>query len=185
MLSTVAFAQNIAVINGKPISSKEFMWVYKKNHNGIANASYTDLLNYLNLYINFKLKVLDAKANKLDVDTAYLTEIAGYENALAAQKKQNTKSPDYQLLINEYREGILMFNISEQKIWNKAQENESDLRTFYINHKNNYNNQSFDNVRGQVVTDYQQNLENNWINTLRGKYSIKIIENELKKLAKL
>ncbi|WP_449435196.1 hypothetical protein [Pedobacter steynii] len=27
---TGAFAQNVAVVNGKPISNKEFMWVYKK-----------------------------------------------------------------------------------------------------------------------------------------------------------
>lgn len=185
LLSTVVFAQNIAVINGKPLSSKEFMWVYKKNHNGIAKASYTDILNYLNLYINFKLKVLDARANKLDADTAYLAEIASYQNALEGQKKQNKKLPDYEFLINEYREGVLMFNISEQKIWNKSQENEDDLHNFYISHKNKYNDESFDKARGQIVSDYQQDLENKWINTLRGKYPVKIIENEVKKLAKL
>ena len=56
------FAQNVATVNGKSISSKEFMWVYKKNHAGVANASYQELNAYLNLYINFKLKVVDAKA---------------------------------------------------------------------------------------------------------------------------
>ncbi|MGF1922883.1 MAG: hypothetical protein ACQUHE_01795, partial [Bacteroidia bacterium] len=61
-MNFLAFAQNVASVNGKSISSKEFMWVYKKNHGGVTNASYADLSAYLNLYINFKLKVIDARS---------------------------------------------------------------------------------------------------------------------------
>lgn len=62
------------------------MWFYKKNHGGTANVSTKDLEAYLNQYINFKLKVLDAKEMGLDTDTAYLAEIKNYETTLAAQK---------------------------------------------------------------------------------------------------
>ncbi|MBP8067151.1 MAG: hypothetical protein KAY27_01185 [Pedobacter sp.] len=184
-LNLLAYAQNVAIVNGKSISSKEFMWVYKKNHSGIANASYSDLAAYLDLYINFKLKVIDARSMGLDTDTAYKAEINGYENALKAQKKTSPKNSEYAYIMNEYREGVLMFNISERKIWSKAWDNETKLREFYSTNTSNYANKNFDEVRGQVIADYQQNLENEWIKLLRTKYTVKINEEELRKLAKL
>ncbi|MEJ5993074.1 hypothetical protein WG904_01495 [Pedobacter sp. Du54] len=184
-MNFVAFAQNVASVNGKSISSKEFMWVYKKNHGGVANASYPELSSYLELYVNFKLKVLDARSMGLDADTAYKAEINGYENALKAQRKTSPKNLEYAYIMNEYREGVLMFNVSERKIWSKAWDNESKLREYYSENASNYANKGFDEVRGQVIADYQQNLENEWIKLLRTKYPVKINNDELRKLAKL
>lgn len=161
------------------------MWVYKKNHGGVASASYADLVAYLDLYINFKLKVIDARAMGLDADTAYKTEINGYENALKAQKKTSPKNLEYAFIMNEYREGVLMFNISEKKIWSKVWDNENKLREFYSSNSANYGNKGFDEVRGQVIADYQQSLENEWIKILRAKYTVKINDEELRHLAKL
>ena len=184
-LNFIAFAQNVASVNGKSISSKEFLWVYKKNHPGITNVSYTDLSAYLNLYINFKLKVIDAKAMGLDADTAYKTEVNGYENALKAQKKTSPKNIEYGFIMNEYREGVLMFNISEKKVWSRAWDDESKLREFYNSNTSSYTNKSFDEIRGQVIADYQQQLEYEWIKLLRTKYTVKINDEELRHLAKL
>lgn len=160
------------------------MWVYKKNHGGSANATYEELANYLNLYINFKLKVIDAKAMNLDADTAYQKEINGYEKTLKAQRKKLPKHVEYDFVINEYREGVLMFNVSEKKIWSKVIESDDEVKDFYHRFSANYGGKSFDEVHGQVVADYQQELEKEWIKTLRNKYTIKINEDELKKLAK-
>lgn len=185
IFAQITFAQNVAIVNGKPISSKEFMWVYKKNHAGVTSASYEELSSYLALYINFKLKVIDAKAMGLEADTAYKKEINGYESALKSQKKSSQKNSEYNFIMNEYREGVLMFNISEQKIWSKVQEDETKLHDFYTLNKANYRNKSFEEVRGEVSGDYQFYLESEWIKTLRAKYSVKVNEEELKKLAKL
>jgi hypothetical protein len=87
-------------------------------------------------------------------------------------------------MANEYRDAVLMFNLTEQKIWEKAQNGETELRSFYDAHKVNYGQGSFEEVKGQVVTDYQQSLENQWIAALRKRYTIKINQDELKKLAK-
>jgi len=160
------------------------MWVYKKNHSGIASASYQELAAYLDLYINFKLKVIDAKVMGLDADTAYKKEINGYEKALKAQKKSHPKNTAYDFIINEYREGVLMFNISEKKIWSKVQENESLLFDFYSKNNEKYTGKSFDEVKGQVIADYQQSLEEDWIKSLKSKYTVKVNEDELRKLAK-
>lgn len=121
---------------------------------GSSAVSAKDLEAYLNQYINFKLKVLDAKEMGLDTDTAYLAEIKNYETALEAQKRTAKNSKTYAMIINEYCDAALMFNVSEIKVWNKAKED-------------------------------QDSIEREWINALRRKYSIKINQNEVKKLAKL
>lgn len=184
-LPLFALAQNVAYVNGKPINSKEFMWVYKKNHNGAAHVSYSDLASYLELYINFKLKVIDARAIGMDADTAYKAEINSYEQTLKAQKKTSQKNPEYNFIMNEYREGVLMFNISEKKIWSKTTDNEDNVRAYYQQHAAAYEGKDYDEIRGQLISDYQQYLENEWIKLLRTKYTVKVNEDELKKLARL
>ena len=183
LLCFVASAQNIASVNGKSISSKEFMWVYKKNHGGATAAPYEDLAAYLDLYINFKLKVIEAKSMGLDTDTAYKAEINGYEHALKTQKKSLPKNKEYDFIMNEYREGVLMFNVSEIKVWSKVQDDENQLKDFYAKNSAKYDKQ-FEDAKGQVIADYQQQLENEWIKSLKSKYTVKINEDELKKLAK-
>ncbi|RZL47909.1 MAG: hypothetical protein EOO93_24820 [Pedobacter sp.] len=178
------YAQNVATINGNPISSKEFLWVYKKNHVGEANLNQKELAAYLDLYVNFKLKVIEAKSLGLDTDENYKEEIAGYEDALKAQKKISTDTPEYTYIMNEYREGVLMFNVCEQKIWGKAQEDDEKLKTYYTENAKNYQGKPFEEVRGQVVGDYQQQLEMDWVASLRSKYKIKINQAELKKLTR-
>jgi len=181
---TLLYAQNVATINGNPINSKEFLWVYKKNHAGESNRSSKDLEAYLDLYINFKLKVAEAKALGLDTIEDYKQEIAGYEEALKTQKKVATDSQEYTYIMNEYREGVLMFNVCEQKIWGKVQEDEEVLKTYFASNAKKYEGKKFEEIRGQIVGDYQQQLETDWISDLRSKYKIKINQAELKKLAK-
>lgn len=184
ILVNYLFAQSVATINGLSVNSKEFLWVYKKNHAGETKTNYKDLAAYLNLYINFKLKVAEARALGMHLDSAYQNEIAGYEDALKAQNKLSSKAPEYSYIMNEYREGVLMFNISEQKIWNKVQESENEVKGFYDKNASKYEHKNFEEIRGQVMGDYQQELENNWIKDLRTKYIIKINDAELRKLAK-
>lgn len=180
-----AFAQNVASINGKPVGSKEFMWFYKKNHSGNTNAGFKDLEAYLKLYLDFKLKVLDAVEMGFDRDTAFLREIKNYEVALRSKKRMPTSKTGYTMLMNEYRDAVLMFNISEIKVWNKAQNDEYQLRDFYERHKDSYQESSFDQAKGKVISDYQEVLENNWIEALRKQYIVKVYPEELRKLAKL
>lgn len=178
-----SFAQNVSVINGEGLSAKEFMWSYKKSHNGNTSVNQAELLNYLKQYINFKLKVLDAKDMGLDKNPLYKEEIKTYETALKAHNKITKGKKDVEYLLNEYRDGVLMFNVSEQKIWNKAQNDEQALNNFYAERKTDYI-KPLNDIRGEVIADYQQSLEDKWIKELKLKYNIKINENELNKLAK-
>ncbi len=176
------FAQNIASINGNPISSEEFLWVYQKNNGKNSAVNYNELANYLNLYINFKLKVAEAKSLGLDLDSLYKEEISGYEQALKAQNKISEGSSEYRYVMNEYKEGVLMFNVSEQKVWNKMPNDDKDFAALFDQPK--YKGKDFEEVRGQLVADYQQRIEAEWVKNLRAKYKVKINQAELKKLAK-
>lgn len=175
-------AQSVATVNGNPVDAQEFLWVYKKNHPQQTKFSYEELENYLTRYLNFKLKVAEARDMKLDLDSAYIEEIARYEKALKEQKKLTTQAKEFGYIMNEYREGILMFNISEQMIWNKAQNDEQKLQTFYADNLQKYEGKKFGEIRGQVVDDYQQHLEADWIKVLRTKYPLTINSTALQKL---
>lgn len=48
------------------------------------------------------------------------------------------KYPDFAWLIKEYHDGILLFNITDSIVWQKAVADTSGLRAFYANNKNNY-----------------------------------------------
>ncbi|RDV15152.1 peptidylprolyl isomerase [Pontibacter diazotrophicus] len=74
----------IATLGTQPVSIEEFRYVYEKNNSGNEDA-YTrqSVSEYLNLYTNFKLKVLEAQGQGLDTTTAFRRELEGYKEQLA------------------------------------------------------------------------------------------------------
>lgn len=71
-------------VGGKPVMATEFMQVYKKNilANDSANAD-KGIREYLDLYTNFKLKVVAAEKDGRDTTEAFREELAGYRKQLA------------------------------------------------------------------------------------------------------
>lgn len=182
------------------------------------------------------------------------------------------KYPDYRNLLNEYYDGMMLFEISNRNVWDKANRDTEGLEKFFESHKSNYTwteprfkgyviyttNDSLKNeiqktikevgrdslfqtlrkqfkrdiriesllvkkgenqvvdelyfagpqatingrlpiyftfegkiieqpevvadVRGQVASDYQNELESNWVAQLRNKYKVKINKKVLKKV---
>ncbi|WP_299755567.1 peptidylprolyl isomerase [uncultured Pontibacter sp.] len=74
----------IATLGSQPISTSEFRYVYEKNNGGNEDA-YTreSVSDYLNLYTNFKLKVMEAEKRGLDTTMAFKRELEGYKEQLA------------------------------------------------------------------------------------------------------
>ncbi len=99
-------------------------------------------------------------------------DLIAYENSILEQKY-----PDFRYLMNEFHDGILLFNISSEKIWNKAQEDSTGLMNYYELNKNNYL-LPFSEVQGELIGDYQEWLTAEWIKQLKGKYPV-TIENEV------
>jgi len=68
-------------IDGQTITAGEFLKVYEKN--GTEGEDTTSLKDYLQLYINFRLKVLEAEKLKMDTADAFKKELKGYRKQLA------------------------------------------------------------------------------------------------------
>jgi len=83
-----AFAQNtntLMTVGSEKVSKQEFENVFKKNNSKMAaNPDEKTLREYLDLYINFKLKVLEAKSFGMDTAASFKKELAGYRKQLAA-----------------------------------------------------------------------------------------------------
>ena len=177
-------AQNVAVVNSSPISQKEFVWVYKKHRPGNTQPTLTELISFLNIYIDFKLKVEDARAAGLDKDSTYLADTKNYESALLSSVPAEAQKADYSLVINEYKDALLLFNISQVKIWDRIDEEEDSVQQYYNAHKQDYSSKPFDEVQTEVTADYQKKIECDWVTALRNKYKITIDQQLLGKLVR-
>lgn len=87
--SSIAFSQStvgkkvIVTIGDEKVTSNEFMKVYEKNNYSSDLYAEKDVKDYLNLYVNFKLKVLEAEALKMDTAASFISELDGYRTQLA------------------------------------------------------------------------------------------------------
>jgi peptidyl-prolyl cis-trans isomerase SurA len=99
-----------------------------------------------------------------------------YEN-----KHLESKYPEFGMLMNEYKEGILLFNICNDLIWSKASKDKEGLKQFFENNKENYPTDYTYN-KGPVVNDYQTYLEEQWLASLHQKYEVNINYDVLNKI---
>ena len=177
-------AQSVAVINGQPITQKEFVWIYKKHRPENTKPTLTDLVSFLNIYIDFKLKVMDARESGLDKDSTYIAEVAHYEQALLESVPPEVRKADFSLVTNEYKEALLLFNISQTKIWDRVEDDEDTIKEYYKAHPEAYHAQAFEDIKSEVTADYQKQMECGWVTGLRNKYTIKIDLPLLNRLAR-
>jgi len=75
----------ILTVGKEKVSKKEFEYVFKKNNSKNADApTEAGLREYLELYINYKLKVTEAKSLGMDTISSFKKELSGYRKQLAA-----------------------------------------------------------------------------------------------------
>jgi peptidyl-prolyl cis-trans isomerase SurA len=61
------------------------------------------------------------------------------ENCLAYEDSRlESKYPDFRTLVKEYRDGILLFELTDRKIWSKAVKDSTGLEAYYNLNRNNY-----------------------------------------------
>jgi peptidyl-prolyl cis-trans isomerase SurA len=87
LFSTNVFCQADAdkilmTINDRQVTLDEFERIYNKNNSSTALEKQT-VEEYLDLFINFKLKVIEAEELGLDTTQAFLKEFNGYKQQLA------------------------------------------------------------------------------------------------------
>jgi peptidyl-prolyl cis-trans isomerase SurA len=67
------------------------------------------------------------------IDLRSAEHIINYENSILEKKY-----PEFRYLMNEFHDGMLLFEISDKKVWNKITNDTIGLRNYYEEHKNNW-----------------------------------------------
>ncbi|OEK06740.1 peptidylprolyl isomerase [Roseivirga misakiensis] len=89
----------LATVNQVEISSGELLYAFEKTNSSGENLSYDSLSAYLNRYIDFKLKVLEARRQGYDTLAALKTELQGYVSQIP--KPYLVSKVDEDSLVNE------------------------------------------------------------------------------------
>ncbi len=105
-------------IGGEKITVGEFLKVYEKNNKPIEGEEKTSVKDYLDLYINFKLKVREAEDLKMDTAKSFINELAGYRKQLAKPYFNDEKVNEallheaYQRLLKDVRASHILVMVS-------------------------------------------------------------------------
>lgn len=104
VLSATMFVQAadpvLMTINGKPVLKSEFEYIYNKNNSNNSLDKKT-LEEYVDLFVNFKLKVEEAKSQGIDTTKSFINELAGYRSQLTKPYLTDAKV-DEQVLQEAY-----------------------------------------------------------------------------------
>ncbi|MFZ4726608.1 MAG: peptidylprolyl isomerase, partial [Paludibacter sp.] len=87
----------LMTINNKPVLKSEFEYIYNKNNTNNSLDKKT-LEEYVDLFVNFKLKVEEAKTQGIDTTKSFITELAGYRSQLTKPYLTDSKVDESVLL---------------------------------------------------------------------------------------
>ena len=98
--------------------------------------------------------------------------------------KENLRhtSPRFGSLLQEYEEGVLVFDFMQKKVWDIASNDAAGLQEYFESNSKNYNFKDLTKNKGKVMSDYQAYLEEDLDNTLKNKYPVEVRHKVLKKI---
>ena len=92
-LNVMAQDKPLMTINGQPVSAEEFLYIYEKNNQAGALDPKT-MDEYLDMFINFKLKVVEAESQGIDSTEAFKKELKGYRAQATPKYLQDAAAMD-------------------------------------------------------------------------------------------
>lgn len=95
--TNLSFAQKdkrLLTIEGEDVSTSEFLKLYNKNLDLVKDESQKDLDNYLELFIDYKLKLKEAKRLNFNNDVNYKREFENYKTQLTKNYISDNKVTD-------------------------------------------------------------------------------------------
>lgn len=92
----------LLTINGEPVMASEFLYIYEKN-NQDSSLEKKSMQEYLDLFINFKLKVTEAIAQGVDTTEAFKKELAGYRAQATPKYMQDNEAIDSLVAMSYHR----------------------------------------------------------------------------------
>jgi len=78
---------------------------------------------------------------KEDYKTFVAAQFKAWEKSSILAYEENllpAKYPEYRALVNEYHDGILLYEVMQDKVWNRAVKDTSGLRAFFNANRQNY-----------------------------------------------
>ncbi|NJN41962.1 MAG: hypothetical protein HC811_06795 [Flammeovirgaceae bacterium] len=121
--------QSLIIVDGRKSSVKEFVLYISKSQSssGLSADGYM-----IQLYHQYLESILD----KLEDDMLM------------------KKYPEFRFVMKEYYEGILLFEIMEEKIWNAASEDSIGQRKYFESHRESY--KAGDRVEGRIFSSKEK-----------------------------
>ena len=104
----------IFILDGKKFGQQDFARYLENNYRGIRK-------DHNEVVVNQQFKNWEKD------------RILGYE-----ESKLTGKYPEYKALITEYHDGILLYEIMQDKVWNKAMKDTLGLRKYFESNRGNY-----------------------------------------------
>ena len=109
----------LLTISEEPVLANEFVRVYNKNLNLVQDDSQKEVESYLELFINYKLKLAEARFLGYDKDPVYLRELRSYKNQLTQNYLTDSNVTDdlvleaYDRTLNEIRVQHVLVRVKE------------------------------------------------------------------------
>lgn len=100
------------------------------------------------------------------------------------------KYPEFRALVQEFHDGMVLYEINTKKVWAEATTDTLGLEKFYEANKEKYIDpvtaepSRLDEIRAIVITDYQEYLDKQWIGELKKKYNPNINQKALDAILK-
>ena len=123
----------LAEIGSEKITVEDFLKVYRKNNTHADDLDLKSLQEYLDLYINFRLKVLEAEDTGLQNEQSFKDELQGYREQLAKPYLVDEEATErlikeaYDRSLEDIRASHLLIRVEKQalpedtlKAWNKT-----------------------------------------------------------------
>ena len=141
----------------KKLKDQYKLKVYKENFNSLRRAAVKDVQkttwdgkNALDLdnplfkiesmifYQNdFTDYILKNQKNNNNFDNLYL-DFLDKSLFVYEESQLENKYPDFKVLLNEYREGILLFDLTNKNVWKKAVEDSLGLKKYFSDNSDSY-----------------------------------------------
>ncbi len=106
-------------VDGDSIYTSEFIRVYNKNLDLVQDESQKDIDEYLNMFINYKLKLKEAKSLGFDKKPSYNRELTSYKQQLAQNFVTDTKVTEalveeaYNRVSNEVKASHILVRVDQ------------------------------------------------------------------------
>jgi peptidyl-prolyl cis-trans isomerase SurA len=146
------------------------------------DINYSDFANYI---VDFGLKNQHDYKNIKDLYKLFINKslMNYYRENLISENKE------YKNIYNEYKDGLLLFDLLENEVWNKAKKDTLALKKYYTDNRSSFTNikkpfNSYNDIPTEVISNFQKLFEEKWIDSLRNSSKIIINKKELKKIKK-